>query len=176
MATWKVPWVWLKIFNTRGKPQVLSTMFPLTRVPFWYRFFEPQPHGNFHLAGPSQVEGPNPSIRPCRVRMGRVPEWVGHFGWVMGQKQFNHQKHRRFWPLLQLPKAVWVPISDPQQLEGAGALFPRRPTWVWLKIFNTRGKPQVLSTMFPLTRASHFGPGFLSHGHLAPRLGFRSRR
>ena len=38
-------WVWLKMFNRRGKPPGLATMFPLTRVPFWYRFFEPQPFG-----------------------------------------------------------------------------------------------------------------------------------
>ena len=29
--------------NWRGKPQALGTMFPLTRVSFGYRFFEPQP-------------------------------------------------------------------------------------------------------------------------------------
>ena len=35
-------WVWLKI-----KQQVLRrcwSMFPLTRAPFWYQFFEPQPY------------------------------------------------------------------------------------------------------------------------------------
>ena len=37
-------WVWLKI-----KHEWLRrcwSMFPLTRVPFWYRFFEPQPFGD----------------------------------------------------------------------------------------------------------------------------------
>ena len=30
---------------------------------------------------------------------------------------------------------------------------------------NRRGKPQVLVPMFPLTRVTHFGVGFLSHSH-----------
>ena len=34
-------WVWLKI-NQQGLRRFWS-IFPLTRVPFWYRFFEPQP-------------------------------------------------------------------------------------------------------------------------------------
>ena len=29
--------------DRRGKPQELWSMFPLTRVPFWHRFFEPHP-------------------------------------------------------------------------------------------------------------------------------------
>ena len=33
-----------KLHDRRGKPQILATMFPLTRIPFWYRFFEPQPY------------------------------------------------------------------------------------------------------------------------------------
>ena len=33
-------WVWLKI-KQEGLRRFWS-MFPLTRVPFWYRFFEPQ--------------------------------------------------------------------------------------------------------------------------------------
>ena len=41
----KDTWLWLKIKQEglRG----LWSMFPLTRVPFWYRFFEPQPHIHF---------------------------------------------------------------------------------------------------------------------------------
>ena len=35
-------WVWLKI-KQEGLRRFWS-MFPLTRVPFWYRFFEPQPY------------------------------------------------------------------------------------------------------------------------------------
>ena len=35
-------WVWLKI-KQEGLRWSWS-MFPLTRVPFWYRFFEPQPY------------------------------------------------------------------------------------------------------------------------------------
>ena len=35
-------WVWLKM-KQEGLRRFWS-MFPLTRVPFWYRFFEPQPH------------------------------------------------------------------------------------------------------------------------------------
>ena len=35
-------WVWLKI-KQEGLRRCWS-MFPLTRVPFWYLFFEPQPH------------------------------------------------------------------------------------------------------------------------------------
>ena len=34
-------WVWLKI-HQEGLRRFWS-MFPLTRVPFWFRFFEPQP-------------------------------------------------------------------------------------------------------------------------------------
>ena len=40
-------WVWLKI-KQEGLRRLWS-MFPLTRVPFWYRFFEPQPHGDLLL-------------------------------------------------------------------------------------------------------------------------------
>ena len=36
-------WVWLKI-KQEGLRRLWS-MFPLTRVPFWYRFFEPQLFG-----------------------------------------------------------------------------------------------------------------------------------
>ena len=36
-------WLWLKI-QQEGLRRFWS-MFPLTRVPFWYRFFEPQPNG-----------------------------------------------------------------------------------------------------------------------------------
>ena len=36
-------WVWLKI-NQEGFRRFWS-MFPLTRVSFWYRLFEPQPNG-----------------------------------------------------------------------------------------------------------------------------------
>ena len=35
-------WVWLKV-KQKGVRRFRS-MFPLTRVPFWYRFFEPQPY------------------------------------------------------------------------------------------------------------------------------------
>ena len=35
-------WVWLKI-KQEGLRRCWSK-FPLTRLPFWYRFFEPQPH------------------------------------------------------------------------------------------------------------------------------------
>ena len=45
-------WVWLKI-DQEGLRGFWS-MFPLTRVPFWYRFFEPHPHPG--------VGGP-----PCRL-------------------------------------------------------------------------------------------------------------
>ena len=37
-------WVWLKI-KQEGLRRLWS-MFPLTRVPFWYRFFSPQPNVN----------------------------------------------------------------------------------------------------------------------------------
>ena len=46
--------------------------------------------------------------------------------------------------------------------------------------FNSRGKPQVLATMFPLTRATHFGiPVFLATARMAsrnsnPKLGLSS--
>ena len=40
-------WTWLKI-KQEGLHRCWS-MFPLTRVPFWYRFFEPQPFG-FEMA------------------------------------------------------------------------------------------------------------------------------
>ena len=36
-------WQWLKI--QQGGLRRFWSMFPLTRVPFWYRFFEPQPNG-----------------------------------------------------------------------------------------------------------------------------------
>ena len=36
-------WVWLKI-KQEGLRRFWS-MFALTRAPFWYRFFEPQPRG-----------------------------------------------------------------------------------------------------------------------------------
>ena len=39
----KGKWVWLKI-EQEGLRKLWS-MFPLTRVPVWYRFFEPQPKG-----------------------------------------------------------------------------------------------------------------------------------
>ena len=38
-------WVWLKI-KQEGLRRFWS-MFPPTRVPFWHRFFEPQPYGCF---------------------------------------------------------------------------------------------------------------------------------
>ena len=37
-------WVWLKI-KQEGLRRFWS-MFPLTRVPFWHRIFEPQPSGD----------------------------------------------------------------------------------------------------------------------------------
>ena len=40
----EVSWVWLKI-NQEGLRRFWS-MFPLSRVPFGYRFFEPQPFGS----------------------------------------------------------------------------------------------------------------------------------
>ena len=40
-------WVWLKI-KQEGLRRFWS-MFPLTRVPCWYRFFEPQPHVPFYF-------------------------------------------------------------------------------------------------------------------------------
>ena len=39
---WTVIWVWLKI-KQEGLRRCWS-MFPLTRVPFWHRVFEPQPY------------------------------------------------------------------------------------------------------------------------------------
>ena len=36
-------WVWLKI--NQGGLRRFWSMFPLTRSPFWYQFFVPQPHG-----------------------------------------------------------------------------------------------------------------------------------
>ena len=36
-------WLWVKI-EQEGLRRFWS-MCPLTRVPFWYRFFEPQPYG-----------------------------------------------------------------------------------------------------------------------------------
>ena len=42
LAVYFAIWVWLKI-KQEGVRRFWS-MFPLTRVPFWYRFFEPQPY------------------------------------------------------------------------------------------------------------------------------------
>ena len=36
-------WAWLKIQRSEGQAAGFGSMFPLARVPFWYRFCEPQP-------------------------------------------------------------------------------------------------------------------------------------
>ena len=43
-------------------------MFPLTRVPFWHRFFEPQPNGSWQVDSPKQ---------PLATEMTRTPEKAG---------------------------------------------------------------------------------------------------
>ena len=59
-------WVWLKI-NKEGLRRFCS-IFPLTRVPFWYRFFEPQPYvfrsqGSLYLVEMAVLQSP-PFCRP----------------------------------------------------------------------------------------------------------------
>ena len=53
-------WVWLKI-HTGGANRGFWSMFPLTRVPFGYRFFEPQPYRPLvdHEKGPN-FDNPSP--------------------------------------------------------------------------------------------------------------------
>ena len=46
-------WVWLKI-TEEGQRRFWS-MFPLTRVPFWYQFFEPQPGVDIPLEAPKRA-------------------------------------------------------------------------------------------------------------------------
>ena len=41
---WLTIWVWLKIKH--GGLHRFWSIFPLARVPFWYRFFEPEPFGS----------------------------------------------------------------------------------------------------------------------------------
>ena len=59
-------WAWLKIKDL-GLRRFWS-MFPLTRVPFWYRFFEPQPSNDHSLPDhqPFQTERCTKSCR-CRA-------------------------------------------------------------------------------------------------------------
>ena len=43
-------WVWRK--DNQDRLHRFWSMFPLTRVPFWYRFVEPQPNGVRPFEGP----------------------------------------------------------------------------------------------------------------------------
>ena len=49
-------WVWLKI-QQEGLRRFFVSMFPLTRVPFWCRFFEPQPYCAISSGPPKNPPG-----------------------------------------------------------------------------------------------------------------------
>ena len=74
----------------------------------------------------------------------------------------------RFWVWLsKLSNWGYAGFSLPVHLSGQPSLDPQmaaRSKWQWLKI-KELGLRRFWS-MFPLTRAAHFGTGFLSHGHL----------
>ena len=74
-------WVWLKI-KQQGLRKFWS-MFPLTRVPFWYRFFEPQPYLRW--------------LRPFH-RLNRPFETVGGLGTCKGPWKGRKTLEPRFGP------------------------------------------------------------------------------
>ena len=86
-------WMWLKI-NQEGLRRFWS-MFPLTRVPFWYRFFEPQPcvrivdiadflQAFFRREG-TTMKGSIPALRPSGALPSRRAVEDQHpFGWDVG--------------------------------------------------------------------------------------------
>ena len=71
-------WVWLKI-NQEGLRRFWS-MVPLARVPFWYRFFEPQPHGS-NSCDPPELRR---ELHPRRNLLAAEPGATSCSGWGRG--------------------------------------------------------------------------------------------
>ena len=86
-------WVWLKIKH-QGLRKFWS-MFPLTRVPFWYRFFEPQPDVQAF-----QVRNPHLAVRRCNFWLeSTFRRYVVIRSGQFGEGSFS----------LQSKPAVWAP-------------------------------------------------------------------
>ena len=100
-------WVWLKI-KQEGLRRCWS-MFPLTRVPFWYRFFEPQPHGLQTSNLNSSFDQPTTSSKlqdlPFKIQTAQVAQKTSARPFAAGEIG-GHPRDRRSSEMLARDSAM----------------------------------------------------------------------